>query len=255
MTESQPTNLIPGAEPWSHQGGAAGALVLHGFTGNPSSMRGIAEALGDAGFTVELPRLPGHGTTIEDMIPTGWTDWLAHAEACYQSLAERCERVVVVGLSMGGALTAWLGSDHPEIAGLVLINAVVSAPAGMSEAVEQVLATGADRFEGIGSDIALPDVEESAYAETPLAPLLTLFAAAETLGDRLTRITSPTLVITSTQDHVVPPDNSDLIASSVAGPVERLRCERSYHVVTMDYDRDLVINATVDFARKVTSGL
>jgi carboxylesterase len=253
MNHAIPEGLIAGAEPWSHQGGPAGALVLHGFTGNPGSMRGVAEALAAAGFTVEMPLLPGHGTTVEDMIPTGWSDWLGHAEATYADLAARCEQVVVVGLSMGGALTAWLGSDHPEITGLVCINAVVSVPDGMREAVEQVLASGADRFAGIGSDIADPDVTESAYAETPLAPLLTMFDAAETLGDRLTRITSPMLIVTSTQDHVVPPVNSDVLAAQVSGPVERLVCERSYHVVTQDYDKDRVIAATVDFATKVTA--
>ena len=253
MTDEQPANLIPGAEPWTHEGGPDGALVLHGFTGNPGSMRGVAEALAEAGFTVDLPRLPGHGTTLEDMMTTGFEDWIGHAEAHYQALAERCEKVVVVGLSMGGALGAWLGSDHPEIAGLVLINAVVSAPEGMRDAVEQVLATGADRLEGIGSDIADPDQVETAYPETPLAPLLTLFAAADEFADRLGQITSPVLVVTSTQDHVVPPENSDIIAAKVAGPVERLRCERSYHVVTMDYDKQMVIDATVDFATKVTT--
>ncbi len=253
MTDAVPPDLIPGAEPWSHAGGRAGALVLHGFTGNPSSMRGVAEALAEAGFTVELPLLPGHGTKVEDMLPTTFHDWLATAEASYLSLAERCDQVVVVGLSMGGALTAWLGSDHPEVAGLVCINAVVSVPEGMREAVAEVLATGADRFAGIGSDIARPGVVESAYAETPLAPLLTLFDAADDLGDRLGRITSPMLIVTSTEDHVVDPANSDVLAAAVAGPVERVRCERSYHVVTMDHDRELVISATVDFATKVTA--
>jgi carboxylesterase len=253
MTDPLPADLIPGAEPWSHDGGPAGALVLHGFTGNPGSMRAIAEVLAGAGFTVELPRLPGHGTTIEDMITTGWPDWLACAEEAYQRLAARCDRVVVVGLSMGGALTAWLASDHPEIAGIVCINAIVSEPDGMRDAVEQVIATGADRFAGIGSDIAKPGTVESAYTDTPLTPLLTLFAAADSLGDRLTRITSPVLVVTSTQDHVVPPENSDILAAQVAGPVERLRCDRSFHVVTMDYDAEVVEQATLAFATKVTA--
>lgn len=253
MTDALPVDLIAGAEPWFHEGGPDGALVLHGFTGNPSSVRGVAEALAAAGFTVDLPLLPGHGTKIDDMIPTGFDDWLAHAETHYQALSERCERVVVVGLSMGGALTAWLGSEHAEIAGLVCINAVVSVPTGMRDAVTEVLATGADRFAGIGSDIADPDRVESAYAETPLAPLLTMFDAADHLGDRLGRITAPMLIVTSTQDHVVPPDNSDILAAQVSGPVERLVCDRSYHVVTMDYDKDLVIASTVDFAKKVTA--
>lgn len=253
MTDDRPANLIPGAEPTFFDGGPVGVLVLHGFTGNPGSMRALAERLAAAGHTVDLPLLPGHGTVVEDMLETGWADWSAHASARYAALAERCERVVVVGLSMGGALTAWLGSEHPEIAGLVCINAVVSVPPGMREAVTEVLATGADRFAGIGSDIAEPGMVETAYAETPLAPLLTMFDAADTLGDRLSRITSPMLIITSRQDHVVPPENSDLLASQVSGPVERIWCERSYHVVTQDYDREIVFDATVDFVAKVTA--
>ena len=66
-----------------------GALVLHGFTGNPSSMRGLAETLAAEGLHVELPRLPGHGTTIEDMLTTGWADWTAEVESAYQRLAAR----------------------------------------------------------------------------------------------------------------------------------------------------------------------
>lgn len=248
-----PDGLIAGAEPWFHAGGPNGALVLHGFTGNPASMRGVAKALAEAGFTVDLPLLPGHGTTVDDMISTGWPDWSAHAERRYQALAARCEKVVVVGLSMGGALTAWLGSIHPEIAGLVCINAIVSAPDGMRELVDDLLAQGLDRFDGIGSDIADPDAEETAYSDTPIAPLLTMFDAAAELGDGLSNITCPVLIVTSPQDHVVPPENSDILASSVSGPVERLVAERSYHVVTLDHDKDIVIDAAVDFARKVTT--
>ena len=100
--------VLPGAEPFSAPGGPHGALVVHGFTGCPQSMRGLAEALAGAGFAVELPRLPGHGTTIDDMLETGWTDWSGAAEAAYQDLAGRCDKVVVGGLSMGGTLTLWL---------------------------------------------------------------------------------------------------------------------------------------------------
>ena len=67
--------VIPGAEPYSATGDARGALVLHGFTGNPQSIRGLALALADAGFTVEMPLLPGHGTDVADMVPTRWEDW------------------------------------------------------------------------------------------------------------------------------------------------------------------------------------
>ena len=91
-------------------------------------MRGLAQALAGAGLTVELPLLPGHGTAVADMVPTRWEDWSAAAEAAYVALADRCESVVVVGLSMGGTLSLWLGERHPEIAALVLVNPLVVPP-------------------------------------------------------------------------------------------------------------------------------
>ena len=72
--------VLPEAQPWSHDGGRVGALCIHGFTGNPSAMRPVAEAFAAAGYSVELPRLPGHGTTVEDMITTGWSDWTAEGQ-------------------------------------------------------------------------------------------------------------------------------------------------------------------------------
>jgi carboxylesterase len=245
--------IIPGAEPFSADGGPQGALVLHGFTGNPGSMRGVAQALAAAGCTVDLPLLPGHGTAVEDMIPTGWSDWYGCAEEAYGKLRARCESVAVVGLSMGGALTLSLAAEHPEIAGIVCINAVVTAPEGMAEGVQALLDAGEEVMDGIGSDIADPEVVELAYPQTPLRPMLTMFEAAADFEGRLARITCPVLVMTSPQDHVVPPENSDLIAAGVAGPVERVTLERSYHVATQDFDRDLVIQKTVEFVTRVSA--
>src|ERR1700678_3289031 len=106
---------MAGAEAFSASGGPEGALVLHGFTGNPFSIKGVAAAIADAGLTVEAPRLPGHGTSVADMIGTGWSDWSAAVEDAYLELAARCENVAVVGLSMGGTLACWLGERHSEI--------------------------------------------------------------------------------------------------------------------------------------------
>jgi carboxylesterase len=249
-----PEPIIPGAEPESIDGGPNGALVIHGFTGNPNSMKGLAHALADAGFAVELPLLPGHGTAIEDMIPTGWSDWLGAAEEAYGKLAARVPgKVIIVGLSMGGALTCWLASDHPEVAGIVAINAVVTQPEGMAELVQQLLDNGDEVMGGIGSDIADPEVHELAYPETPLRPLLTLMDAASESPARLARIACPVFIVTSRQDHVVPPENSDVLAESVTGPVERLWLERSYHVATQDYDKAEIEAAVVEFATRVSS--
>src|SRR3954470_7076033 len=245
--------ITPGAEPWSADGGPNGALVLHGFTGNPNSMRGVAQALAAAGFAVELPLLPGHGTSVQDMLDTGWKDWLGAAEDALGKLSARVPgKVIVVGLSMGGALTCWLATDHPELAGIVAINAVVTEPEGMREAVETMTANGEGLMAGIGSDIADPECTESAYAETPLRPLVTMMEAAGEFHESLNRIACPVLIITSRQDHVVEPSNSDVLAESVSGPVERVWLDRSYHVATLDYDKADIEAKVVEFANRVT---
>lgn len=252
MTEIIP-ELIPGADAYSADGGPHGALVLHGFTGNPGSMRGLAEALAGAGFAVELPRLPGHGTTVEDMLGTDWDDWTGEVEAAYQRLTARADSVVVAGLSMGGSLTAWMATRHPEIAGLVFINAAVEPSPDMRASVQAMIDAGETTMDGIGSDIADPDVEETAYAATPLAPLVSMLDGVAAFQDDLARITTPALILNSPEDHVVPPSNSDHLAATLAGPVERVTLERSFHVATLDHDRDLINEAVVDFAQRVTS--
>lgn len=248
------TDLIAGAEPLSHQGTSPhGVLLIHGFTGNPGSMRGVAEAMVAAGFQVEMPLLPGHGTRVADMLPTRWADWSAAAEAAYQTLAARADKVVVVGLSMGGALTLRLGADHPEVAGLVCINpATQPMPAEMIAMVEGMVADGTDTMPAIGSDIADPDVKESAYEATPLAPLLSLMVdGLAPLSQCYGSMHMPLLLMNSPQDHVVEPAQAEYLASNYGGPVERLSLERSYHVATQDYDKQLIFDEAVAFALRV----
>lgn len=248
--------VMPGCEPFAAHGGPHGALVLHGFTGNPASMVGVARALAAEGYAVECPRLPGHGTDMEDMLGTTWDDWSAEAEAALDRVRAKVGddgRVVVVGLSMGGALAAWLGTRHPDLAGLVLINAVAEPSPDLRAVVEGAIAEGTEIFPGIGSDIADPDVTESAYPGTPLRPLLTLLDAVIEFQDGLEHITCPVLILNSPQDHVVPPTNSDHLAAKVSGPVERVTLERSYHVATQDFDRETIFAGTVDFIAKTTS--
>ncbi|MGQ0430838.1 MAG: alpha/beta hydrolase [Microthrixaceae bacterium] len=248
--------VLPGCEPWSSPGGGPhGVLVLHGFTGSPVSMRPLAEALAEAGFAVEMPRLPGHGTAVEDLVETGWDDWLTEAERALVALQARCQdgRVIVAGLSMGGALTTALAQGHPELAGIVLINAPVAAPPELAASLEEMLAGGMDIIDSIGGDIADPDADEASYDATPLRALVTMLMAAEDVRARLGEIQQPTLIITSRQDHVVNPADSDVLAEQISGPVERVWLEKSFHVATLDYDRAEVEHRTVEFARRVTS--
>ncbi|HUC32723.1 MAG TPA: alpha/beta fold hydrolase [Ilumatobacteraceae bacterium] len=250
------TALIPGAEPWSHTGeGPHGALVIHGFTGNPGSMRGLAEAFAAAGFHVEMPLLPGHGTVVDDMVPTRWSDWSAAAEEAYQTIAARADKVVVAGLSMGGALTLRVGADHSEVAGLVCVNpATQPQPPEVLDMLHGMLDDGTELMPAIGSDIADPDAKESAYEATPLRALLSLVddglapLAKEYAGMRM-----PLLLLNSPQDHVVDPGQAEFLADNYGGPLERVILERSFHVATQDFDKELIFESAVAFARRVTS--
>jgi carboxylesterase len=240
--------VLPGAEPYSATGDARGALVLHGFTGNPQSMRGLALALADAGLTVEMPLLPGHGTDVADMVPTRWEDWSGVAEAAYLDLAARSDVVVLVGLSMGGTLAVWLAERHPEIAALALVNPMVAPPDADSVAFVQAMVDNGDELApGVGSDIAKEGAVESAYPELPLRAALSLFAAAAEVESALESVACPVLVFTSTQDHVVDPKVSALLVERAKGPVEQVVLDRSYHVATLDYDKDEIEARTVEF--------
>ena len=217
-------------------------------------MRPLSEALAEAGFAVEMPRLPGHGTAPEDLAETGWDDWLGEAERALRALQVRTPdgKVVVAGLSMGGALTLALAEAHPELAGIVLINAPVAAPPELAESIEAMLAGGVDVIESIGGDIADPEANEESYNTTPLRPLLTMLQAGAAVRDALPQINQPALIITSRQDHVVTPTDSDVLAEQISGPVERLWLEKSFHVATLDYDSAELEQRAVAFAQRVT---
>ena len=245
--------VVEGAEAWSAVGtNGCGALVLHGFTGTPKSMRSLAEALAEAGFSVELPRLPGHGTHVDDMISTRWEDWFAHVDSVYDELASRVDKVVVLGLSMGGTLTTALAIAHPQTAGIVLINAAVEPMAAEFRELLTQMAEVSEVMPAIGDDIAMPDVTEGGYDATPLRALLSLADAGAALVPGMAEISMPCLLMNSTQDHVVAPSAADFFVSQVtAAPIERITLEKSFHVATMDYDAALVEAKSVEFARRV----
>lgn len=255
MSRDDTSPILAGAEPFSHDGdGNAGVLVLHGFTGNPSSMRGLAEAFAAAGYHVELPLLPGHGTTIEDMLATTWTHWTDEVERAYQQLAERASEIAVAGLSMGGSLALWVAMQHQEIRGLVCINPA-TAPLGdeIMDMVREAQAGGAALMPGIGNDIADPDEQEIAYDGTPLAPLLSFVTEGlEPMTARYGELQMPLRLFTSRQDHVVQPSDSVHLAETHGGEVHSTWLERSYHVATQDFDKELIFAEAVAFADLVT---
>lgn len=232
---------------------SAAAVVLHGLTGLPQSVAGLAAALEAAGFAVEVPLLPGHGTSPEDLAGCGWDDWMAAAEGAYRraTAAAGGRPVVVGGLSMGGALAAGLAAAHPEVAGLFTVNPFVDPPAPSFQALlGELLAAGEAFLPGIGGDMADPDAQEDAYDRLPVAALLSMCRGLDALAPRLGDIRCPVLIQTSRRDNVVPTVSSDVLAAAVAGPVERVWLERSHHVATLDVERDALERRAVAFATR-----
>lgn len=226
-----------------------GALVLHGYTGSPQSVQDLALALEKAGFATEAPLLPGHGSCIEDLDDCTFEQWAAAVDVAYQDLAARCRPVVVAGLSVGGMLAAWLAAAHPEIAALICVNPFIDPPAeSFREILRGFLDAGSSTLPKVGGDLADGSAREQAYEGTPIRPLLTFFAAQDDLVARLGDIRCPVLIITSRQDHVVPPVSSDVLAEGVGGPVERMWLERSYHTATLDVEHEDLERTAVDFA-------
>ena len=108
--------VMKDAEPFSFEGNDIGVLVVHGFTGSTQSMRYLGEGLHRRfGFSVVGPRLPGHGTSPDDMETTGYLDWMGEAERALHELAKRKSKVFVTGLSMGGTLTLNLAARFPDL--------------------------------------------------------------------------------------------------------------------------------------------
>lgn len=241
--------IVPGAQPQSWEGDRRGALVIHGFTGSPHSVRNVAAALAEDGMSVELPLLPGHGTTVEAMLDTSWDDWSAKVEATYKDLASRTDHMVVVGLSMGGTLAAWVASRF-EVDALVVINAALKPQPEVTEFVEALLANGDSTMDAIGSDIKKEDAIEVAYDRTPLEPLRSLGLAIDELQDRIGNIGARVLICRAAEDHVVPPDSAEHFASLLDTHVEWLELDDSYHVATLDNDAEAIETATVRFANE-----
>lgn len=233
--------------------GNTAILVIHGFTGSPQSMRPLADAFLDAGFSVSVPLLPGHGTKWEDLNQTSHKALLSAVIANFDRLQRDHENVVVVGLSMGGTLTLYLGETRKP-AGLVLINPALtfaSTAAHFSPAIRWAVKS----VEAIRDDIAKPDVTEGAYERTPVSGVNEVRKLQNLTRKNLARIEAPVLVFRSKTDHVVP-DSSikalkrGMAKNSVKGSNLEIRVlENSFHVATLDYDAAAIESGAVEFVR------
>lgn len=247
-------DLLEGAEPFEIGSGELGVLLVHGFTGCPQSMRLWGESLASKGFTVSCPLLPGHGTEWQDLQQTGWREWVASAREALDSLTARCDRVFVGGLSMGGTITYYLAATAPEeVKGIVPVSAaLVSRDPRLI--VLPVLKHFVPSLPGIANDIADTEHSEVAYDRVPLRALSSLLELQAETRKRLRDVTCPALIFHSRQDHVVEPENMGFAATRLGSSEVRLRwLERSFHVATLDVEREQIFSESAAFFTELTS--
>lgn len=244
--------VLPGAEPYRHEGGEVGVLLCHGFTGSPQSLRPWAEYLAERGLTVSLPLLPGHGTRWEDMQLTGWQDWYAEVDRELRALRERCSRVFVCGLSMGGALALRLAAKHGDaVSGIVVVNPANKVH-GLSAYALPLARHVVRTTKGIASDIAKEGSVEIGYDKVPLHAAHSLRNFFRLVDGELPQVTQPLLLLHSVQDHVVPPADSARVLSRVSSTdVQEIVLEQSYHVATLDHDADRIFEESFAFVERL----
>lgn len=250
-------SVRPGAEPYSHDGtgahGRTGVLLAHGFTGSPASMRPWAQFLADAGYTVRVPRLPGHGTTWQELNRTRWQDWYAAVDGAFRELHEQCDQVFVGGLSMGGALATRLAQEHgPRVKGLMLVNPAYKVEDVRLKALP-VLQAVLPSLPGIGNDIKKPGEDEICYDRVPLKALFSQTRLWTNVVRDLPEVTQPVVLWHSVDDHVVPTSSSELFLSRVSSTdVTENVLHDSYHVATLDHDAPRIFEESVQFIERLS---
>lgn len=238
--------------------GKAGCLLIHGFTGTTSSMLPMGEYLSSQGITVLGPRLPGHGTDVKDMSIYSYLDWVKTVEKALEELASLCDRVFVAGLSMGGTLSLYLAEHHPEkIAGIVPICAPVTRVApGIKQyalSLVPVLKYLLPYMPGPGNDLKDPDAKEIAYQKMSTMALHELVKLVSAVRRDIGKVIAPARVFEAREDHVVPPENASYIYENISSSDKKLIwLENSYHVATLDYDKELIFREAAELIKQYT---
>ncbi len=244
--------VMPGAEPYFHSGGSTGVLLCHGFTSTPQSMRPWADYLADAGLSVSLPRLPGHGTTWQELDRTRWEDWYGEIDRAYEELRGHTGEIFAMGLSIGACLALRLAEQRGDaVAGLVIVNPLITADtdsvlARLAPIAKFVLPS----VKGVGSDIKKEGVRELAYDRLPTRAGASMLQLCKLTRRRLADVTQPVLAYHTTVDHVVGPASMRVLRAALpSGQMTVRECRNSYHVATLDNDAGEIFAGSLDFVR------
>ena len=259
-------------------GGRSGVLLIHGLTGTPAEMRFVARGLHEEGFTVQAVQLAGHCGNAADLLATGWRDWYASVDAAATRLRREVDHLFVAGLSMGALLALKLAIERPrEVDGVGLYGTTfrydgwaIPAIARLSFLLPAACALGIGRkrafMETFPYGIKNQRIRDwivgrmlsgdSAGGGLPGNPWPSLAEFVRLSGHvrrRLDRVRAPCLVIHSTNDDIASLDNVAIVEQSVSAPVEKILLDDSYHMISVDQQRDVVIERSAGFFRRIAA--
>ena len=241
---------------WSAQGNGensnVGIVLVHGFTSTPSVMRPWGEFLNSHGFTVRVPLLPGHGTSIAELDKVNWQQWPAEIESHVNQLLIECEKVFLCGFSMGAAASLHVASRYQsQLSGLILVNPMIHRKNVWPTAVK-IASRFVKSFGTAGSDIKRDDVIQWKYDRTSMRAAHQLLRLLEETRPLLPRIKIPLMLFRSATDHTLPASNSEIIVSEIGSSAkEQVVLHNSYHVAPLDHDQEIIFTESLRFIRKV----
>lgn len=242
---------IKEVKPFYFPGGDAGCLLIHGFSGTPAEMRPLGDYLAGQGLTVLGVRLAGHGTRPSDLRGKMNRHWIDSAAAGLAELKVKCDKVYVIGLSMGGTIALHLAANY-QVDGVVAICAPVYMDLRLYLARPLKYLLGFKHE--VGRNIKDPVARKNhlAYTSAPLGAAIQFLALLRSVRAELDRVTAPVLLIQAQDDCIVPPGNAPFIYHGLVNSVrkELIWLKKSGHMATIDYDSTIVLSETYRFIKE-----
>ncbi len=246
---------IPNSAGFELSGGKIGVLVIHGFGGSPVSVRPWAQSFNNSGYSVSVPRLPGHGTNWQDLNSTAAADWFAVIEKSFTNLKAKSDHVFVAGFSNGGALALRLAQIRgSEIEGLMLLNPIIHDRRIFMKLLP-IIRLFVPSLKSGPSDIAKPNPPIHSYRTTAMHALYSARKFWQIVERDLYLIDLPLMIGYSINDHVVDPENSETIIDNVMSvDIREIIFEKSFHNVSLDYDSEILNEESGQFIQDVLTG-
>lgn len=218
-------------------------------------MRYLGEALHRrCGFTVSGILLSGHGLGTQELESSRWPDWLRSAEEGLDALSRKCQRIGIVGFSMGGLLALLLAQRHPDkIRGIALLATPLFA-----SPVKARLAASLWRLPGVRPLIrrrAKRLEQRPKPWRGDLSPVQATFAQLKwILRRKAALVECPALVVHSKQDRSVPWQNAPALCTLLGSSCKAtVLLSASGHVLPLDTERDFVAQIVADFLEGLLS--